>query len=63
MSRLEIIPTSTLRAMAVALRRRPWNRLLRRFLYDVENELLARDLPAIADETGGHPVARVVGWQ
>lgn len=62
-SSLEYISTSTLRAMSIALSRRPWSRLLRGFRCRLEEELLARDLPSIAEESGGWLVAGVQGVQ
>lgn len=37
-------------------------RALRDFRYEVENELLARDLPALAEQSGGFPCISVGGW-
>jgi len=61
--RFDYLSTTMLRAMAQALRKSPWDRLLRSFRYDIENELLERDLPAIAEESGGHPCVRIGGAQ
>lgn len=61
--RYEYFPTSTLRAMKVALSKRGWRRLFRKVLIDIEFELLARELPAIADESGGFPCAGIEGLQ
>lgn len=57
------ISTSALRAMLIGLAPWPWCRLLRGFRADLENELLARELPRIADETGGFPCVAVEGVQ
>ena len=63
MSRFDGISTSALRAMLIGLAPWPWCRLLRGFRQDLVNELLARELPSIADETGGHACVRVPGAQ
>jgi hypothetical protein len=54
-------PTTTLRAMKVSLSKWPWRRVLRSQLYAIEEELLARELPSIADESGGFLVSAVEG--
>lgn len=61
--RFKFISTSTLRAMSIALEKSPWSRILRTFRIAVENELLARDLPAIAEQSGGWPCPLIEGMQ
>lgn len=61
--RFRFISTATLRAMTFALAKKPWCWVLRDFRLAVENELLARELPAIADESGGWACIGIRGWQ
>lgn len=55
--------TGTLRAMleALASSRLAW--LFTPLAEDIRDELLARDLPALAEESGGHPCAAPQGVQ
>lgn len=61
--KLRSISTSTLRGMSIALARRPWSKLFRQLRWDVEAELLARDLDLLADESGGFPCSGPMGLQ
>ena len=63
MTLLERLPTSVLRSLSAALAARPLCRPLRVFRFEVEMELLARELPNIAEDCDGHPSPRVPGWQ
>ena len=57
---LASLSTTTLRAMLWTIATRTPFTILAE---DIRNELLARDLPRLADETGGFPCARVEGVQ
>jgi hypothetical protein len=59
----EHISTSTLRSMKAVLGKRPIRWIWRRTLNEIEYELLARELPEIAEESGGYPVCPVTGLQ
>lgn len=60
---LDYISTTTLRAMAIALAKPPWARLLRGYRLDIDRELLARDLEAIAEQSGGYACIAPEGVQ
>ena len=61
---LDHISTSTLRATLVGLCASGLGRVFfARLAEDIRAELLARDLPRIADETGGYACAGVEGVQ
>lgn len=55
--------TSTLRAWLAVFSRPPLSWLFARQVVDVEMELLARELPSLADESGGYLVQWIVGEQ
>lgn len=59
--RYEFFPTSTLRAMRIALAKKPWCWILRKTAIDIEGELLLREIASIADESGGFAVAPIEG--
>jgi hypothetical protein len=57
------VPSDTLRAYVSVLNRRGLRWLFADQVADIRNELLARELPSIADESDGYLVDRIVGEQ